>query len=735
MLMGLAAAAVPIAVHFFNLRRPRRVDFSSLAFVRQVEERTMQRLNIKRWLLLALRVLAVACLALAFARPVLSPEIAGTVGAPASGNAAMSVVVDNSLSMTRRSGGEGPLLEQAKARAAALAGQMQPGDDLRLGATAGLGDGSTGRASYRNAGAAREAVKAVEAHPGAEPLVRTARRAARRLASADRAGARAHELYLFTDLQKSTLADTLAESTDAEANDNLRVGLVPVGGGGAGEASSGNVAVTDVTVESRIVEVGQPARLTATLRNVGDETLEGYRASVYLGEERSGGESAERLAQATADLAPGERRTVSFTVTPRRRGWLAGRVEIEGGDGFPADDARHFILHVPRERRVLIVRGRDQPAEYVELALASGGAGEGDSVFQTQTLGAGQLAGANLSTYDAVVLVGPQSLASGTRQALARYVESGGGLLLFPGSGMAHADYNALLDRLGGGEITGMSGGSGDGEGTRRPIASFERVDTDHPLFEGVFDQARSQRVERPTLYRVADYAARSGAEQALIQLSNRRPFLQEIRHGQGGALFMAAAPNERWSDLPTRGLFVPLLYRSLFYLSASGSTAGDALIAGRAGELRVRGGGRTGSDGSEREPLRLVGPEGQEVIPPQRRLFGATLIETSGQLRTPGVYDVRRGDRLVRRVALNLDPAESDVRPAAADEAADRLAEALGTDDVRVLAGEDGRRGLARTLRAGRAGMELWNVFLALALALLVAEMVVAKYWTPEEA
>ncbi|PSQ83933.1 MAG: hypothetical protein BRD44_02730 [Bacteroidetes bacterium QS_7_67_15] len=657
MLMGLAAAAVPIAVHFFNLRRPRRVDFSSLAFVRQVEERTMQRLNIKRWLLLALRVLAVACLALAFARPVLSPEIAGTVGAPASGNAAMSVVVDNSLSMTRRSGGEGPLLEQAKARAAALAGQMQPGDDLRLSATAGRGDGSTGRASYRNAGAAQEAVKAVEAHPGAEPLVRTARRAARRLASADRAGARARELYLFTDLQKSTLADTLAESTDAEANDNLRVGLVPVGGGGAGEASSGNVAVTDVTVESRIVEVGQPARLTATLRNVGDETLEGYRASVYLGEERSGGESAERLAQATADLAPGERRTVSFTVTPRRRGWLAGRVETEGGDGFPADDARHFILHVPRERRVLIVRGQDQPAEYVELALASGGADEGGSVFQTQTLGAGQLAGTNLSTYDAVVLVGPQSLASGTRQALARYVDSGGGLLLFPGSGMARADYNALLDRLGGGEITGVSGGSGDGEGTRRPIASFERVDTDHPLFEGVFDQARSQRVERPTLYRVADYAARSGAEQALIQLSNGRPFLQEIRHGQGGALFMAAAPNERWSDLPTRGLFVPLLYRSLFYLSASGSTAGDALIAGRAGELRVRGGGRTGSDGSEREPLRLVGPEGQEVIPPQRRLFGATLIETSGQLRTPGVYDVRRGDRLVRRVARRSAP------------------------------------------------------------------------------
>jgi arylsulfatase A-like enzyme len=81
----------------------------------------------------------------------------------------------------------------------------------------------------------------------------------------------------------------------------------------------------------------------------------------------------------------------------------------------------------------------------------------------------------------------------------------------------------------------------------------------------------------------------------------------------------------------------------------------------------------------------------------------------------------------------LNLDPAESDVRAAAPEEAAERLAAALGVD-VRVLAGAD-ERGLARTLRTGRAGLELWNVFLLLALGLLVAEMLVARHWTPEEA
>jgi hypothetical protein len=728
MLMGLAAAAVPIAVHFFNLRRPRRVDFSSLAFVRQVEERTMQRLRLKRWLLLALRVLAVACLALAFAQPVLSPDLAQSAGGAGQAPAAMAVVVDNSLSMTRRSGGQGTYLRQAKARAAALAGQMRSGDRLHLSATAGLGDPQRG--AFRNAGTAREAIRSVEARAGAAPLARAARRAARRLAESSRPN---RELYLLTDLQKSTLADTLAGEAAAgsEADGGVRAALVPVG-----EGAPQNVAVTDVTVESRIVEVGEPARLTATLENVGPEARESIGASVYLGAE----DRAQRVAQATADLEPGASQTVSFTVTPRRRGWRPGRVEIES-DGFAADDTRHFVLHVPRERRVLVVRGQGQTTRYVELALASGrgesGSAQG-SIFQPRVLDEGQLAGADLSAYDAVVLVGPQSLASGTRQALGRFVRDGGGLLLFPrsfggqGSSGAQADYNALLSRLGSGQITGVSGdGSGGGSGPRQPVTSFERADTDHPLFEGVFDPSRASgpRVERPTLYRVADYDARAAEEQTLIRLSNGRPFLQEIRHGQGAALFMASAPNQEWSDLPTRGLFVPLLYRSLFYLSSSGGRRAETLTAGRPGELRVRTAGSSAG-----APLRLVGPQGQEVTPRQQRLFGATLLQTSGRLRTPGVYDVRREGDLVRRVALNLDPAESDVRAAAPEEATARIAQALGTrGDVQVIA-DPGAQELARPF-AGQAGRELWNVFLALALALLVAEMLVARHWTPEEA
>ncbi len=77
LLLGLFVAAIPLIIHLFNFRRPRRVDFSSLAFLKELQKSTMQRVRIKQLLLLALRMLALACLAMAFARPTLTGALSG----------------------------------------------------------------------------------------------------------------------------------------------------------------------------------------------------------------------------------------------------------------------------------------------------------------------------------------------------------------------------------------------------------------------------------------------------------------------------------------------------------------------------------------------------------------------------------------------------------------------------------------------------------------------------------
>ncbi|ARA93901.1 hypothetical protein AWN76_012520 [Rhodothermaceae bacterium RA] len=695
-LFALAAAAIPLIIHLFNFRRPKKVDFSSLEFLKELQKSTMQRVRIKQWLLLVLRTLAIACLVLAFARPTLTGGLAGTLGGRAPTSVAL--VLDNSLSMTLRDA-QGAYLDQARRIAATLIDQLEPGDEIFVVS----GADETVPAAFRNRAPALEALGGIAAQPGVPPASRLLARAGARLAEASHLN---REVYLISDLQRSTLVDSAASPLPP----GVRARLIPVG-----QRTYANVAVTDVTVRSRIVEVGQPVRIEATLVNYGPAPVEGYVASLYLED--------ERVAQATADLAPNQPTTVLLTATPQRRGWLAGVVEIED-DAFAYDNLRYVTLHVPEQRRLLVVQGEDEPIEYLRLAL-SARLTRGRVAFEVETIPESRLAATALGGYDAVVLVGPRDLSSGETAALARYVEGGGGLLLFPGAAARPADYDALFRALGGGRFAGFSGELG----ADRTVTTFDRADLEHPLFEGLFEQIGTidgeARLERPDLFFALNYNPSTGTEQTLIRLSNGFPFLQEIRHGRGAALLMAVAPNLRWSDLPVRGLFIPLLYRSIYYLSAGEAVQGDRLITGEPAELRLSG-------VPETAPVELVGPDGEAFIPEQRSLFGAALLTLDATPRRPGIYDVRTGDRLIRRVVFNLDPRESDLRPEALPEAAARLGQAVGTE-VQVLDVRGGLDRVAAALEAERTGVELWNVFLMLALGFLVAEMIVAMQWRPE--
>ena len=70
-LAGLAAIAIPVFVHLRHRERKEPVRFPSLMFLRRIPFREVRRQQIHQWPLFLLRVLAVALLVFAFARPFL----------------------------------------------------------------------------------------------------------------------------------------------------------------------------------------------------------------------------------------------------------------------------------------------------------------------------------------------------------------------------------------------------------------------------------------------------------------------------------------------------------------------------------------------------------------------------------------------------------------------------------------------------------------------------------------
>jgi len=95
-LIGLTAVLIPVLIHLFNLKKVKKVEFSTLMFLKDLQKSRFRRIRIKQLILLILRIFIIACIVLMFANPV----IEGYSGIN-SGNSRKSgiIILDNSYSM------------------------------------------------------------------------------------------------------------------------------------------------------------------------------------------------------------------------------------------------------------------------------------------------------------------------------------------------------------------------------------------------------------------------------------------------------------------------------------------------------------------------------------------------------------------------------------------------------------------------------------------------------------
>ncbi|XHR97577.1 BatA domain-containing protein [Mucilaginibacter sp. UC70_90] len=126
-LFALLSLAIPIVIHLFNFRRYKKVYFSNVQFLKEVQEQQASRRNLKERLILASRLLTLLFLILAFARPF----IPGAQNANAGKRQVVSVFVDNSYSMETLNR-EGSLLDEAKRRAKEIASAYNINDRFQL---------------------------------------------------------------------------------------------------------------------------------------------------------------------------------------------------------------------------------------------------------------------------------------------------------------------------------------------------------------------------------------------------------------------------------------------------------------------------------------------------------------------------------------------------------------------------------------------------------------------------
>jgi hypothetical protein len=95
--VALAGLAIPVLLHLTQREKKQIIRFPSLMFVRRIPYQSVRRRKIQHWLLLLVRVAALALIIFAFARPFIRQGDVPIV--PGSGARELVVLLDTSYSM------------------------------------------------------------------------------------------------------------------------------------------------------------------------------------------------------------------------------------------------------------------------------------------------------------------------------------------------------------------------------------------------------------------------------------------------------------------------------------------------------------------------------------------------------------------------------------------------------------------------------------------------------------
>src|SRR6266404_446847 len=123
--IGSLMLAVPVIIHLVRREKSEIVPFSSLMFLLRVPKRSIRQQILKNLLLMALRVLLLALLVGAFARPYFTQS--ARPNAPTGSERSMVMLLDNSYSM--RYGGN---FDRLKAEAVKRIDSLAAADRMAL---------------------------------------------------------------------------------------------------------------------------------------------------------------------------------------------------------------------------------------------------------------------------------------------------------------------------------------------------------------------------------------------------------------------------------------------------------------------------------------------------------------------------------------------------------------------------------------------------------------------------
>jgi Aerotolerance regulator N-terminal/von Willebrand factor type A domain len=681
-LFGLLAASIPILIHILNRRKLKKVEFSTLAFLKEIQKNKIRKVKIKQFLLLALRVLIIVFIVGAFARPTLKNMSLGGVASAAKTSAVF--ILDNTYSMSVVNN-KGSYFNQAKGIVNILIDQLQEGDDASIIFVSDFNKSAQGLSSNLN-NLKNEVSKAqIDYYSGT--INEAIAKAAKLLEKSKNYN---KEIYIISDLQKDRLFDNGSVSDlGDDLNKNVRIYYVDFP-----QNKSYNIGIQKISLNTQIFETNKPVSFNVTVKNYSDKTANNVVVSLFINNKRS--------AQQSVNLESGESRIITMESIVKDHGFVNISAELEDDD-ILQDNMRFINLYIPEEIPIAIFSDSPDDSRFIQLALKA----NPDSSLHIVNKGLDQMSSTNLNQYSLVILVGTSN--SIPVDNLKSYLQQGKGLFIIPGSNTELNDFQNLCNSLSLPEPTVKVNSSND----EQNYYTFDKVDLSHPIFQDLFLKDKN-KIESPNVYQYFKIDTK-GEGRNIISLTDGSAFLSEYDINKGKVFVLASAAVLSWSNFPVKSIFVPLINKSAAYLSSK-NISNDQYLAGSSVNINV--------SNVNIPQIKIVKPDKSEEYFNIENNNGYQFFnyENTNQV---GNYLVYSGKDLINDFSVNFDPRESDIEKASEQDIRNYFDKINYKGNLIKI---DYDSNIKNVVLQSRFGSELWKIFIVIALTLALIEMAVSR-------
>jgi preprotein translocase subunit SecG len=602
-LFALISVAIPVIIHLFNFRKFKKIYFSNVQLLKEVEQQNSSKEKLKNLLILLSRILAIIFLVLAFAQPYIPEHNQKTTAI----NNVVSIYIDNSYSMEAINK-DGNLLDEAKRRAKELVKGFGMNDRFQL-----LTNNFEGK--HQRLLNEEEFLKALD-----DVKISAANRNLQQIVNRQGnvlTGSANKYSFLISDFQKNiSTGNKLETKTDIQYSFlKLNANTLP------------NVAVDSVWALSPNHQPGANERLVVQLKNYSEEEAKNIPLKLSINNQQKG------LGAVSIPAGKTVKDTLNFSGL--NAGWQRGIISIKD---FPVtfDDTLSFSFKVDESFQVLSINGGNA-GNYIKALFAA------DSYYKLTENAESNVNYSNFANYGLIVLNGLKSPSTGLAQQLKTYLNAGGTVVLFPDLDADIQTYNSFLSGLSLPSIQTLN----------TTATKVDQIDLQNPIFKTVFEEI-PKNLDLPAVSRYYSFVEKNTAnKEDIMLLPGRKSFFSKYGIGNGQVYLSASGLNTNDGNLARHPVFVPLIYRlalsganesPLYYnLGNDNALASKKITLGKNQNLKITA-------------------DRFEAIPEIRQANGKTLIYIADQIKNAGFYNLKLADSLLAVYSFNNGRTESDM-------------------------------------------------------------------------